>query len=104
MEDWDFPGGPVVKNLLSNAADVGSSPSQGTKIPYAAGQRSPCATTWAMSRPDTAIDRVIGLSQVVQFSRSVVSDSLQPHRLQHARLPYPSPTPGACSAYKLYTY
>ena len=32
----------------------------------------------------------------VQFSRSVVSDSLQPHRLQHARLPCPSPVPGAC--------
>ena len=29
----------------------------------------------------------------VQFSRSVVSDSLQPHGLQHARLPCPSPTP-----------
>ena len=29
----------------------------------------------------------------VQFSCSVVSDSLQPHRLQHARLPCPSPTP-----------
>ena len=29
----------------------------------------------------------------VQFSHSVVSDSLQPHRLQHARLPCPSPTP-----------
>ena len=28
----------------------------------------------------------------VQFSCSVVSDSLQPHGLQHARLPYPSPT------------
>ena len=28
----------------------------------------------------------------VQFSRSVVSDSLQPHELQHARPPYPSPT------------
>ena len=27
------------------------------------------------------------------FSRSVVSDSLQPHALQHARLPCPSPTP-----------
>ena len=26
----------------------------------------------------------------VQFSRSVVSDSLQPHELQHARPPYPS--------------
>ena len=33
----------------------------------------------------------------VQFSHSVVSDSLQPHELQHARLPCPSPTPGACS-------
>ena len=29
----------------------------------------------------------------VQFSRSVVSDSLQPHGLQHIRPPCPSPTP-----------
>ena len=29
----------------------------------------------------------------VQFSHSVVSDSLWPHGLQHARPPYPSPTP-----------
>ena len=29
----------------------------------------------------------------VQFNRSVVSDSLQPHELQHARPPCPSPTP-----------
>ena len=29
----------------------------------------------------------------VQFSRSVVSDSLRPHELQHARLPCPSPSP-----------
>ena len=33
----------------------------------------------------------------VQFSRSVMSDSLQPHGLQHARLPCPSPTPVAYS-------
>ena len=33
----------------------------------------------------------------VQFSRSVVSDSLQPHESQHARLPCPSPTPGVHS-------
>ena len=32
-----------------------------------------------------------------QFSRSVMSDSLRPHGLQHARLPGPSPTPEACS-------
>ena len=32
-----------------------------------------------------------------QFSRSVVSDSLQPHELQHTRPPCPSPTPGVHS-------
>ena len=40
-------------------------------------------------------ERSIGLS--VQFSHSVVSDSLQPHALQHARPSYPSPTPGVHS-------
>ena len=35
--------------------------------------------------------------QRVQFSCSVVSDSLQPHGLQHARPPCPSPTPGIYS-------
>ena len=32
-----------------------------------------------------------------QFSHSVVSDSMWPNGLQHARPPCPSPTPGACS-------
>ena len=31
---------------------------------------------------------------LVQFSRSVVSNSLWPHEPQHDRPPYPSPTPG----------
>ena len=34
----------------------------------------------------------------VQFSRSVISDTLWPHEPQHARLPCPSPTPGAACA------
>ena len=34
---------------------------------------------------------------VSQFSHSVMSNSLRPHGLQHARLPCPSPTPRACS-------
>ena len=34
---------------------------------------------------------------LVQFSLSVVSNSLQPHGLQHARPPCPSPTPGVYS-------
>ena len=33
----------------------------------------------------------------VQFSLSVMSDSLRPHGLQHARLPCPLPTPEAYS-------
>ena len=35
-----------------------------------------------------------GFNSRVQFSRSVMSDSLQPHESQHAKLPCPSPTPG----------
>ena len=34
---------------------------------------------------------------ILQFSRSVLSNSLWPHGLQHARLPCPSSTPRACS-------
>ena len=33
----------------------------------------------------------------VQFSCSVMSDSLWHHELQHTRLPCPSPSPGVCS-------
>ena len=36
---------------------------------------------------------VYNLSPLVQFSRSVESDTLRPHELQHARPPCPSPTP-----------
>jgi len=46
----------------------------------------------------TPVQIVIILSiSSVQFSRSVVSDSLRPHELQHARPPCPSPTPGVYS-------
>ena len=38
-----------------------------------------------------------GTISSVQFSRSVVSYSLQPHEVQHARPPCPSPTPGVHS-------
>ena len=42
-------------------------------------------------------ERVHFIKVFVQFSHSVMSNSLQPHELQHARLPCPSPAPGACS-------
>ena len=34
-DEWDFPGGPVVKNPPSNAGDMGLIPGQGTKISHA---------------------------------------------------------------------
>ena len=50
---------------------------------------------------DNANQRVISTSadtkcqfSSVQFTSLVMLDSLQPHGLQHARLPCPSPTPG----------
>ena len=49
--NWDFPGGPVVKNLPSNAGDAGLTPGQGTKIPHAAGQLSPCAKNYSAYVP-----------------------------------------------------
>ena len=43
---------------------------------------------------------IIALFSLVQFSRSVISNSLRPHGLQHARPPCPSPTsevyPNSC--------
>ena len=39
--------------------------------------------------------RIIFIENSVQFSRSVVSDSLRPRELQHTRPPCPSSTPGA---------
>ena len=35
--------------------------------------------------------------QSIQFSHSVLSNSLWPYGLQHVRLPFPSPTPRSCS-------
>ena len=46
---------------------------------------------WVAYSPTVTVDFTLSVSQ---FSRSVVSDSLQPHGLQHTRPPCPSPTPG----------
>ena len=58
---------------------------------------------WPSLPEPTLSDLSCGLSDPetgltsVQFSRSVVSDSLRPHESQHARPPCPSPTPGVHS-------
>ena len=89
-------------------------------------QQNSCFSIWPFSvpcawRPDTSLNYSLTFSRSlfkryhlrdalpiffvclffivspVQFSHSVVSDSLWPHGLQHDRLPCPTPTPKACS-------
>ena len=62
---WGFPGDSDGKEPACNVGDPGSIPGSG---------RSPGEGNCSLSTPD-------------QFSVSVVSDSLQLHGLQHARLP-----------------
>ena len=54
--------------------------------------------SWGCKESNTTEQLTLSLSLCsVEFSRSLVSNSMWPHGLQHARLPCPSPTPGAYS-------
>ena len=57
----------------------------------------PCVNKSSSDSPKKLLFDFKAKSHSVQFSGSVVSDSLQPHGLQHARPPCPSPTPGVYS-------
>ena len=52
--------------------------------------RSEGSWTWVFQRASAIVQGKVNVSQ---FSCSVMSDSLQPHGLQHTRLLCPSPTP-----------
>ena len=54
-------------------------------------------TLWSPPQGRISTQLLRGTFQSVQFSRSIMSDSLPLHGLQHARLPCPSPTPRAYS-------
>ena len=56
-----------------------------------------CTISFLISMLKPHATFIITLSSVNQISRSVVPNSLQPHGLQHARPPCPSPTPGVYS-------
>ena len=64
---------------------------------------APTARLWAPASSLLGVYTTSELSMsnhtpgLVQFSRSVVSDSLRSHGLQHTRPPCPSPTPGVHS-------
>ena len=52
-----------------------------------------CLSSWTF--PSLYLSSLL-LNFLLLFSSSIVSDSLWPHGLQHARLPCPSPFPGVC--------
>ena len=52
---------------------------------------------WTFKQTNVKIDSSFNLSKLCQFSRSVMSDYLWPHGLQHPRLPCPLTTPRAYS-------
>ena len=60
-----------------------------------------CEVKWALGSITTnkasGGDGIPVQFSLVDFSSSVVSNSLKPHGLQHARPPCPSPTPRICS-------
>ena len=69
----------ILERVAMSFSRGSSWPRNWTRVSYV-----PCTGTWV-------------LYCSVQFSLSVVSNSLWPHGLQHTRLPCPSPTPGAYS-------
>ena len=62
-----------------------------------------CAVVWCVllkrrKEPLQKTKLISQLTEVLSLSRSVMSDSLWPHGLQHARLPCPSVSPRVCSS------
>ena len=69
----DFPGGPVIKNLPSNAGDEGSIPGWGIKIPHGVGAPEPTGQNSepALSRATEACALQLGRSpHVLQLEKA----------------------------------
>ena len=83
-----FSGGSVVKNPPANAEDRGLVRGSGSS-PEVGWQLTPVFLLGEFHK-----QRWLAGYSPVQFSCSVVSDSLRPHESQHTRPPCPSPTSG----------
>ena len=77
--------------------EAASHPSSHRRVSMGYGRSLPVGSGGLAECLWTPLATCVVQSPSVQFSRSVTSDSLWPHALQHTRPPCPSPTPGACS-------
>ena len=109
MSLWWLSG----KESACNVGDPGSNPGSGRShgegnslptqvfLPGAShGQRSLAGyNRWGCKESGTTKQLILSHMSIVsvQFRHSVMSNTLQPHGLQHARTPCPSPTSRACS-------
>ena len=83
--------------LLSSQYIITNSHLVSSVLTWGSWNRTPYMTLlWHLSSKSYKISLTEFFSSI-QFSCSVMSDSLQPHRPQHTRPPCPSPTPRACS-------
>ena len=110
-----FPSGSVLKNLpasASDARDVGSIPGSGKYSQKGNGNPLQYSSLGNPLDRGAWRDAVHGVTEsnrlsslewawqacdYIQFSLSVMSNSLWPHRLKHIKLPCPSSTPRAFS-------
>ena len=96
---WWCPRNLVLSLKLPFSVGVGTFvPDKDLKnmyIPW--GETKTCFITALLFLPCSSFVSAFPPFPSVQFSHSVVSNTLLPHGVQHTRLPCPSPTPGACS-------
>ena len=100
-----FPGTSAGKESACNVGDVGliprleRSPGEGNGKPlqHSCLEDSMNRGAWQVHGVTKSWMRLSDFHFTIQFSHSVMSNSLWLHGLDHARLPYPSPTPGICS-------
>ena len=94
-----FPCGSAGKESVCNVGNLGSIPELGRSL--GKGKGYPLQYSGLENSTDCIVHGVTKevhiFSDFLQFSRSVVSDSLRPRESQHARPPCPSPIPGVHS-------
>ena len=102
--DGEGNGTPLQCSCLENPRDGGAwwaaicgVAQSRTRLKWLSSSSSRAQTSSSVIGTSVIEGRALVQFSSVQFSHSVVSDSLQPHELQHARPPCPSPTPGVHS-------